>query len=120
MFFTFLQYDVAQSGETASFGQPAVEDGGRKPMGGRVSQADMPGAKAAEDGGRRPRSAGGGKEDEGAGRKTATTAGETRGRAGRGGGGPLAVADLLIWPMGGRTGQGLMEKASRRTDGYPD
>jgi hypothetical protein len=31
--------------------------------------------------------------------------GEMRGRVGRGGGGPAAVADFLIQPMGGRFGQ---------------
>ena len=70
-------------------------------MEGRVDQADSgPGARAAEDGGRRPRSAGRGKEDERAGRKTTTATGEMGGHASRGEGGPAAAVDLPIQPMG--------------------
>ena len=72
-------------------------------MGGRTRQAGgRPGAKAAEDGGRRPRSAGRGKEDERAGRKTTTATGEMGGHAGQGKGGPAVATDLPIRPMGGR------------------
>ena len=36
-FFTLLPHDATRSGGTAGSDQPVAEDGGRRPMGGRIS-----------------------------------------------------------------------------------
>jgi len=54
-FFTILLYDAAQSGGTTDYGESVAKDGGRRLMGGCVSQAGAgPDAGAVEDGGGRP------------------------------------------------------------------